>query len=349
MPPWFIFGQVPELCYSTIDMNPEELLREVIPGYGLFYQELPYRYDAAFFGRRPIPGTSFAGCEVGPQGFRLRPSLTEISGGYRVLLGDSVTFGVGILDPRQLLSSQIEQRTQVPILDLSTRANRIEQQVLVLFNHLTTQQYPIRDVYLWAGYADLLWWLLSGGCKFGHFGIEPPALGLRDLLLFSAKRRLGLQKNRPGGRSFYWKKAEWSPEDLPSFATYLAGLCGAIAMTCKGLNANFRLLIQPMQLEPGGNLDPRSRLYCDQRSEWVRKEMGHGKDGFESLASLFRTHFMKELDRRAIPYWDMQPCVSPDDFFDQVHLKPSGHAKVADLIARLGQNNLLDSQSRQSP
>jgi hypothetical protein len=315
-------------------MNPENLLREVIPGFETFYEKIPYVHDPAYFGRRAVSG-SFLGIEIDAEGFRVRPnSLPSRNTRSDLLLGDSVTFGVGILDSKHLLSSRLEVLQNKPVLDLSSRAFRIEQQSLVLLNFLAQKTERFERVLLWGGYVDLLWWLLSGGCQKGYFGIEGlPAK--KSTFFVRAARRLLKGKTQASGRAVYWKKAEWRPAGLEEFARYLAGQISAIASMAKGSGSEFLFLLQPMQLEPDAHPDPACRQYYAQRNQWIKEHAGDGVHGFEDLAAQFRAHLLAELGRRAVKWIDTQALVEPQDFYDQVHLKPAGLEKIAAKLSKL--------------
>jgi len=308
--------------------NPELLLQYEIEGFDIFYQKLVYRYDPAFFGRRPIPNQKFDSIEIDAEGFRKRQGLDwKNKSEYCLLLGDSVTFGVGVLDATKLLSSRLENILKIPVLDLSTRAFRVEQQLLILAKHLAAHPRPSR-LYLWAGYCDLLWWILSGGCIHGHFGIDTDVPSQTNKLMRRLKQ-LTKKKNDKSHTS-YWKHPQWQPCKLDKFSEYYANQVELISRLCQSLGIRFQFLFQPMQMSPHECSNPKIRQYCESRSSWILKNTGLN---FEQTVLNYRRFTFEILTKKGIQFLDCQELVNPSDFYDQVHLRPESFHYLADKIA----------------
>ena len=293
----------------------DSLSRACIPHVQEYYDLLQYEPDPLGGYRLKRP-QSLPHITINQDGYRGKP----FTGDEEVLLlGDSVTFGVGASSDEACFSRFLESFAGRPVADVSVRAYRVFQHFGRLPGLL--ERLPrIRLVLLWCGYADLLFWVLSNGSVEGAFGFsqryadKPPA-GWRRLL-----SRFSPPPPAP---------AQGKPVPLEGLAeqmlTHLRAIRDLLAIREIGL----QVLLQPfVRSRPAL---ARIRLVCDGYDEKTREKLGKG---WYELCDEFLPLLRQGLQRETPGSWvDCQPLAAEEDFLDQVHLKESAAERLAWSLA----------------
>lgn len=328
---------------SKLKVDCEKELAKALPEIGHFYSQLKYRYDPALFGRIPQANQKLGFCDVDAYGLRSHPNFSASSSPSVLVVGDSVTFGVGITDPKNLMTYRLQSLLNCNVINLSYRAFRIEQQLLSLTRFCARMNSPrVKHVVLWGGYCDLLWWLLNSGCQLGHFGIpkhwlESAASGTSEILrkIFSDSFIRKLEDIWTSGRASAktWQQTYWIPCPISELISAIIVQIEAISAFTNSFGADFLFVLQPILLEPDRSKSSATITYCKSRSSAIRAGIGKGTKGFEDFAFEFRQIIIDELVKHKISFLDAQNVVQPEEFFDQVHLNPDAHSKLAQTLA----------------
>ncbi len=299
--------------------NLDSLSRACIPHVEEYYDLLQYELD-------PVVG------------YRLRrpqnlPHITINADGYRgkpftgqeeiLLLGDSVTFGVGASSDEARFARFLETSAGKPVADASVRAYRVFQHYARL--PLLLERLPqTRRMLLWCGYADLLFWVLSNGSVDGAFGFsqrygEKRGRGAAGLL----QRLAGKLQPKP-------------PAITPSERKPLEALVAQITAHIRALRdlssargIELTVLVQPfIRSRPER---PQIREICDGYDEKTRRKFGAG---WYELSEEFIRLFSRKLEEELPGRWvDCQPLITEEDFLDQVHLREEAAGRLARRLA----------------
>ena len=298
--------------------NLDSLSRACVPHVEEYYDLLQYDPD-------PVDG------------YRLRPQklphITINADGYRgkpftgqeeiLLLGDSVTFGVGASSDEARFARFLETCAGRPVADASVRAYRVFQhfgRLPVLLERLPRT----RRILLWCGYADLLFWVLSNGSVDGAFG-------------FSQR----YAEKKPRGAAGAWKRlterfhpkppavASGERKPLESLTAQMMTHIRALRDLSASRGIELAILVQPFVRSRPER--PQIRQICDGYEEKTREKFGTGWYGLsEEFIRLLRRGLEEEMPGRWV---DCQPLVSEEDFLDQVHLKEEAAARLAGRLA----------------
>ncbi|MBI3616110.1 MAG: hypothetical protein HY211_06305 [Candidatus Omnitrophica bacterium] len=275
-------------------------------------------------------------------GYRLRrnqrlPHVTINENGYRgkplsgsetiLLLGDSVTFGVGASSDHACFSRFLEAVSQQPTADASVRAYRVSQHYGRL--PILLQQLPmLQQVFLWCGYVDLVFWVISGGSIEGafHFGQKYAAGSSR--VGISAYWMRFLQKVHRGRPAV--SNSEPEAGTLEELVTQVMTHIRAIRdlLTARGID--FSVLLQPfIRTRPK---EPQLQFILDGYDQKAREKFG---TGWYDLSDRFIDLFRSELQQNVPDHWvDCQSFVTESDFLDQVHLKEGAAEKIARCVVQ---------------
>ena len=281
-------------------------------------------------------------------GYRLRrnqrlPHVTINENGYRgkpwsgsettLLLGDSVTFGVGASSDQACFARFLEAVSQQPTADASVRAYRVFQH----YGRLPTllQQLPrLQQAFLWCGYADLLFWVVSGGSIEGafHFGQRyAPGSPRAGIPAYWMRFLQKVHRSRPSVSNSETGTLE---ELVAQMMTHVHAMRDLFA--ARGIA--FGVLLQPfIRTRPE---EPQLQFILDGYDQKARQRCGAG---WYDLSARFIDLFRAELEQIDPDRWiDCQSFVTESDFLDQVHLKE----KSAEKIARCITQDLLLAASR---
>lgn len=305
------------------------------------------------YGRERIPYVEeyydLLGYEVDPLGgFRLcrnqrLPHISINQHGYRgksldgsekvLLLGDSVTFGVGASGDHACFSRFLEAPLGHQVADASVRAYRVCQhfsQLPRLLDMLPT----LHVVLLWCGYADLLFWASTGGCVEGAFQFErkyrspairqSPAWAPKSImsLVGRVRRKMAQLDGEPEARAR-------ETGDLHELVDHIVTYIGAIRDLCFARGIKLELLLQPfLRTRPA---DPYLRRIADFYDTRVREKCGVG---WYEAAPKFISELIEMLnEKEKLRILDCQAFISEADFLDQVHLKEQSLERMArDLV-----------------
>lgn len=139
----------------------------MIPHREEYYALLKYEPDA-LGGYRLQPNQRLPHITINSRGYRGQ----EFVGDERILiLGDSVTFGVGADSDDHVFARYLATSSRLPVADASVRAYRVSQHFAQLPNLLASLP-KLDTVILWFGYCDILYWKTSGGCIDGTFQFD---------------------------------------------------------------------------------------------------------------------------------------------------------------------------------
>lgn len=276
-------------------------------------------------------------------GFRLHrnqrlPHVTINEDGYRgrslsgletiLVMGDSVTFGVGASSDEACFARFLEAFAEEPTADASVRAYRVFQhfgRLPVLLHRLRS----LRQVLLWCGYADLLFWVISGGSVEGAFQLAQkygPASSIPAGGFSRWCMRLGwMGFRRPRSSAPSGDRATLG-ELVAQMMTYIRAIEDLLSR--RGIR--FTLLLQPfVRSRPK---EPSLRLILDGYDEKARNRCGAG---WYELSSRFLCLLEQELERELPHSWvDCQSLVSEADFLDQVHLREPAVERIAERLTQ---------------
>lgn len=296
----------------------EFLSRACIPHAEEYYDLLQYDPDPA------------AGYRLRPQKL---PHITVNADGYRgkpftgreeiLLLGDSVTFGVGASSDEARFSRFLEADAGRPVADASVRAYRVFQH----FSRLPVllERLPMtRRILLWCGYADLLFWVLSNGSVEGAFGFSQRYGEKQSAGAAGVWRRLtGRVHSKPP------VAASGERKPLESLVAQMMTHVRAMRDLSAARGIEMTVLVQPFVRSRPSR--PQIRRICDGYEEKTREKFGTGWYG---LSEQFIRFLCRGLDEEMPGRWvDCRPLISEEDFLDQVHLKEQSARRLAQGLA----------------
>ncbi|MBI3332871.1 MAG: SGNH/GDSL hydrolase family protein [Candidatus Omnitrophica bacterium] len=288
-----------------------------IPFEREYYGSLRYERDPAG-GYRLRPGQRLPHVTINQWGYRGRPWR----GTERVLLlGDSVTFGVGATSDEARFSRYLELSTGEPVADASVRAYRVFQHYRQM--PLLMERLPrLERVVVWFGYADLLFWVISGGRVEGTFRLEERRGPLQLLRRAAAA---GKKLFRVGSAASSTGKA--GLEDLTDhMVIFLAAMRDLLAVR----QISMLLLIQPFLRKEPVAPHLKARLHLHDRK--IRQRFGRG---WVDLSEAFVRLLTEGLERGRFDHWiDCQPLVCESDFLDEVHLREASMERMAGVLAK---------------
>ena len=302
-------------------MSLEASARVRVPFAGEYYDQLKYEFDPS--GRyRLKPNQKLDHIQINSLGFRGR----AFSGSETILLlGDSVTFGVGASSDEHIFSRYLEKALGEDIADASVRAYRVYQQysqLPVLLNKLP----KIKQVLLWCGYADLLYWVITGGQVEGAFRMD---LKYQDTPFLIKKWQSMIRKMGtfiPFGK----QKSKDNKKGIPAqpvsqLVDHLMVYILAIQNLCSGANCQLHVLIQPFVRTSPHNKD--LKVITDGYSAHTERKCGMT---WYSLCDQFLSLLKSRVENNGqIDFMDCQQYIEEDDFLDQVHLKQESLEKIA--------------------
>lgn len=301
----------------------EALTRSRIPYVDEYYDLLEYELDP-LGGYRLRPDQRLPHVTINENGYRGR----AFTGEEEVLvLGDSVTFGVGATSDEARFACFFEKFSGLPTADASVRAYRVWQH----FARLPTllRQLPrVREAFLWCGYADLLFWVISGGVIEGGFQFaqkyetSPARPRLRALVrrgLRGMVRRARVSRDRR--RSVTARPSRGSLDDLVvHVSTYVCATHDLL----RARQIRLRLLIQPF-VRNRPETGPL-RLIADAYDDKAREKCGIG---WYDACALFTSALRRASHEGGAGDWvDCHSIVEESDFLDQVHLREDAVAKI---------------------
>jgi hypothetical protein len=291
-----------------------------------YYDLLVYEFDP-MGGYRLRPNQRLPHVTINEDGFR----GAGFRGDERVLLlGDSVTFGVGAPDDDSRFARYLEQAAGIGVADASVRAYRVFQHYAKL-PELLARLPGVRGVLLWAGYADLLYWALRGGCLEGAFDFEwkydPQAVRLsgsriRQALFFASRRWSERVNGWLGGAPQRRPRTRGAVEDL---AASVAVHARAIADLCAGRGLAFALLLQPFLRERPGSAE--LRRFMDLDDQKIAQRCGQP---WYRVAPAFAATLAEAL--QGVRMVDCQPLVEEQDFLDHVHVRDAAQRRLAERL-----------------
>jgi len=298
--------------------NLDSLSRACVPHAEEYYDLL--QYDPAAAGGYRLRPQQLPHITINADGYRGKPftGKEEI-----LLLGDSVTFGVGASSDEARFSRFLESSAGRPVADASVRAYRVFQhfaRLPILLEHLP----KTRRILLWCSYADLLFWVLSNGSVEGAFG-------------FSQK----YAEKRPQGAAGAWRRLTEGfrskpPAVIPGERKPLESLVGQMMTHIRAMldlsaarEIELTVLVQPFVRSRPEH--PQIREICDGYDDKTRERFGTGWYGLsETFIRLLRRGLDEEMPGRWV---DCQSLVTEGDFLDQVHLKEQSVRRLAQSLA----------------
>lgn len=319
---------------SIFSAHPKSVRRARIPYQQEYYEGLQYEPD-------PVAGYRLRGNQrlphvtVNADGYRGRPFAgTETI----LLLGDSVTFGVGASSDAMCFARFLESYTGQGVADASVRGYRASQhfaKLPVLLDRLP----DTRSVLLWCGYVDLIFWIISGGRKEGVFQFahtyQPDAFHhqvmtkLKDALKRITAAGPYVQRGaskpplRPAPQGKDWR------EDLEELAHGMVIYIRAIRDVLEVRGIKLQVAIQPfVRNQPTG---ATLRHLIDGYDEKTHEKFGAGWYDIATYFVVALHRWLAEL--RTICWMDCQSLVSEEDFFDQVHLREDSIRRIARGLA----------------
>lgn len=291
--------------------------------------------------------------EIDPLGgYRLRrnqqlPHITINRYGYRgdtiagseriLLLGDSVTFGVGASNNHSRFPRFLEAYVGEPIADASVRAYRVCQHYAQL-PRLLELLPQVKLVLLWCGYADLLFWARTGGCVEGAFQFEwKYASQSRSRATSSRLLRLLERANwfAVGSKGDHAGAEERARETgtIDDLITHLSTYIRAIRDICSSRAINMDVLIQPfLRSRP---TDSFLQALADEYNDKTREKCGRG---WYEISLEFVNGLLAALTDQGFHCIDCQALISETDYLDQVHIREEA---LDGLAMRLVQDRLL--------
>lgn len=309
----------------------EERTRGRVPYVEEYYDLLRYEVDplGAF---RLCRNQSLPHVTVNQYGYRGRP----LSGSETVLLlGDSVTFGVGASSDQNCFSRFLEGCLGQQVADASVRAYRVFQQFVQL-PRLLNQLPRLRFVVVWCGYADLLYWGATGGCIEGAFQLERKYQNaVRSARLSPASKLIGAALvRRVQERCF---KTFFEPEartreagDLRDLVRHMVTYICAMRDLCAARTIRTSVLVQPfVRTRPN---DSELRAIADFYNGRVLEKCGVS---WYEAAPTFVGELMRSLEQpECVDVVDCQSLVCESDFLDQVHLRERSLERLAQQLVR---------------
>ncbi len=300
----------------------DALVRSRITYAGEYYDLLKYEVDP-LGGYRLCRSQRLPHITVNDLGYRGR-NFTKAE--RILLLGDSVTFGVGASGDDHCFARFLERETGQLVADASVRAYRTFQHFAQL-PRLVALLPNITFVILWIGYADLLYWTTTGGCLDGAFQFERK-YGVRsaDASLLSKCALAILNRFNSSNENRACDKG--TLEDL---SRQIAMYVRAIAHLCRAQQSELRVLIQPfVRSRP---LDPDLRGITDYYSAKTEAKCGLS---WYDLAGRYVSSLSREFTGiEGIQHTDLQRYVSETDFLDQVHLREGSLQSMASVVGKL--------------
>ncbi len=292
-----------------------------------YYDRLEYELDP-LGGYRLRRNQRLPHITINGQGFRGEPFTGEEP---VLLLGDSVTFGVGAGGDEERFSRFLSQAIGRPVADASVRAYRVFQQYGQLPSLL--ERLPrVRWVIVWFGYADLLFWMLSGGCVEGAFQFEKKygASSGQSNGSLPGWSRLARLLGVPASSGRFGKedraRETGSVEDL---AAHVALYLQAIRDLCGARGIEVRNLLQPFVRRPPQ--EEELKFLADSYDEKSKQRCGVG--WYEASDRFTRALQKGNGEGRSPRILDCQGLVTEEIFLDQVHLKVGGLERLASRLA----------------
>ncbi len=307
---------------SSDPQSIDALARSRIQHAAEYYDLLKYEIDP-LGGYRLSRDQRLPHVSINKQGYRGRDFATSET---ILLLGDSVTFGVGASSDDRCFARFLEKETGQTVADASVRAYRTFQHFSQL-PRLFALLPELRVVLVWIGYADLLYWATTGGCLDGAFqferkyGVSPSATSLLGRFAAAVLSRFNsANEDRACERG-----------TIEELAAHVSTYVRAIGQICTAEGTQAKVLIQPfVRSRP---LDPDLRRITDHYS--ARTEAKCGRSWYD-LAERYILSLCKELTRiEGMEHVDLQPHFSEGDFLDQVHLREESLQSVARVVGEL--------------
>lgn len=298
-----------------------KLTRERVPFAQEYYDWLNYESDVDG-GYRLVPNQRLPHITINESGFRGKP----FTGTEKILLlGDSVTFGIGAEDDSSVFSRFLEKHSGVAVADASVRAYRVEQHLRRL-PELLDRLPEVQAVILWGGYADLLYWVTSGGKTEGVFKFSQTYAcrsALENTLRswFSPKRFMWMF-TRPS-RDFS------KVEPVKSLADRVADGVIAIDLLCKERRKGFLFLLQPFVRRQDGSDATIGEIAVECDKKTASKCGVSWRDAADGFVARLRERLSGVLQKNLV---DCQGFVSDNDFLDQVHLTSSAADRLSKKI-----------------
>ncbi len=299
--------------------SAEELARNCIPHVEEYYDLLRYESDPA--GGYKLAPQSLPHITINRDGYRGKPFTGQEE---VLLLGDSVTFGVGASSDEDRFSRYLETAAGRPVADASVRAYRVFQHYARL-PALLERLPKTRRILLWCGYADLLYWVISGGSVDGAFGFAQRYNGEKPGIAARLWDRLG--------RKLRAKPASTAPavrrEPLEALVSQMTAHVRAIRDLCAAREIELTVLLQPfVRARP-----QRSEVLqiCD---GYERKTLQKFGKGWYELSQEFVQRFGSDLERMFPGNWiDCQALMGEEGYLDQVHLKEEAVRRLSQTLA----------------
>lgn len=320
-----------------------ERSRQRIPNVEEYYDQLRYETDP-LGGYRLCRNQRLEHVTINQFGYRGRPFTGQET---VLLLGDSVTFGVGASGDDARFACFLEQATGLPVADASVRAYRVCQQYLEL-PRLLERLGRIEHVLLWFGYADLLFWVISGGSIEGTFQLEhkyaaqgsETEVSHRVLRLLRLGRHVGLNWVRDRAQR------ETRPREAGSLKELVAQMTvyiQAIRDLVRSRGITLHLLIQPfIRIRPS---DPALRAITDDYDERSQRKCAMG--WYEASAQFISDLQTSLKNLTGVNLMDTQSLVAEVDFLDQVHLKEEALKQLAERLVKENRFSFSTSTAHQ--
>jgi hypothetical protein len=296
----------------------DDPLRPRIPHFEEYYERLLYEADP-LGGFRLKPNQRLPHVTINEHGFR----GGRFTGREQILvLGDSVTFGVGAASDEERFARFLERELGCPVADASMRACRVSQHAAQL-PRLLDMLPSLRVVVLWCGFVDLLFWVTTGGGVEGwfHFDVKYAARAGRPHRV--ARRLVRVARTLIGRPALQTRATRYG--DLGDLVEHLVTRIAAMRNECHARHAELRVIIQPfVRTRPS---TPDLAALVDVADETTKRKCGRS---WYEIAPSFVAQLTSHLDRAGgLTPLDAQDFVSDEDFFDQVHLRESAHRRLA--------------------
>jgi hypothetical protein len=304
-----------------------------------YYRRLAYEPDG--YGRyRLKPNQLLPHVFINEQGYRGSPFTGSES---ILLLGDSVTFGVGAPSDDDCFSRFLEQATGQQVADASVRAYRLFQHYGQL-PKLLGMLPRIRTVLIWFGYADLLYWAIHGGQVEGAFGLESPTGWSQSRALWNRIRSgLGALRTRREAPRESTPDSTEAHRRLSKLVEHIRLYAAAMSDLCRVRGKGLGLLIQPFVRRPPDADDLRQ--WMDLSNAKVASKCG--MDWYAACASFLDLLEPALSSATKIHPIDCQSIVTETDFLDQVHLRPGSLRRIAQTLLQTPLAALLNAEPSQ--
>ncbi len=283
-----------------------------------YYDRLAYEADP-MGGYRLVRPQALPHVTINPDGFRGRAwtGREEV-----LLLGDSVTFGVGASGDEAVFTRFLERELGEPVADASVRAYRVFQHAMHLPEYL--EKLPrLREAILWCGYADLLFWVVTGGMLEGAFQFQWKYPSGRRTLAGRLLGRIGWVARDSGAVPPCGRRGS-----LEELAQQVGVYARTIRDLCAGRGARLTVLLQPFVRERPG--DPFLAAILDRVNQKADQKF---QRTWYDLAQAFVRALKQQWARASLGARDCQELASEADFLDQVHLKEQSLARMARQLA----------------